>query len=83
MYRIIFQKPAELFFRRLDKKEQEIISKKIVNLSDNPQLGKPLIGKLAGLWSLRIGKYRAIYQIRRNELIILILKIGHRKNIYS
>jgi len=41
------------------------------------------VGKLAGLWSLRIGDYRALYQIRHNELIILVLKIGHRKNIYD
>ena len=83
MYRIIFEKPAERFFRKLDKSEQDKIAKKIYGLYDNPELGKPLTGKLAGIWSLRIGDYRVLYQIRHEELVILVLRIGHRKNIYS
>jgi len=82
MYKIILEKSAEKFFRRLDKKDQERIAKKIDDLSSSPKLGKPMTGKLAGLWSLRIGDYRTIYQIRHDKLIILVLKIGHRKNIY-
>lgn len=83
MYKIIFEKPAEKFFRKLDKKDQERIGRKILELENNPELGKPLTGKLAGLWSLRSGDYRALYQIRHNELLILVLKIGHRKNAYD
>ena len=51
-------------------------------LEDEPEKGKPLTSILTGLWSLRIGDYRAIYQIKNNELIILVIKIGHRKNVY-
>ena len=83
MYKIIFERQAEKFFRKLDKKEQERIGRKILELENNPELGKPLTGKLAGLWSLRVGDYRALYQIRHNELLILVLKIMHRKNIYD
>jgi mRNA interferase RelE/StbE len=83
MYKIIFLKPAEKFFRSLSKKEQEKIAKKINFLESNPRLGKPLLGKLSGLWSLRIGEYRAIYQIKDLELVVLVLKIGNRRNIYS
>ncbi len=60
-----------------------MIGRKIEKLKTNPELGKPLVGKLTGLWSLRFGKFRALYQIRRGELLILILNLGHRKNIYG
>jgi len=83
MYKIILEKKPEHFFRKLEKKEQERIAKKFNELEKNPELGKPLTANLAGLWSLRFGDYRAIYQIRRNELLILILRLGHRKNIYN
>lgn len=83
MYKIILEKKAENFFRKLERKEQERISKKFSELERNPELGKPLTANLAGLWSLRFGDYRAIYQIKQNELIILVLKLGHRKNIYE
>jgi mRNA interferase RelE/StbE len=52
-------------------------------LSNNPELGKPLVGRLSGLWSLRVGNYRAIYSIKNNELLVLVLRLGHRKNVYD
>lgn len=81
MYKIILENPAEKFFKKLDKSTKERIAKKLFELEENPELGKPLTGNLSGLWSLRIGDYRALYQIRHNELVILVLKIGHRKDI--
>lgn len=83
MYKIILEKKPADFFRKLERKEQERIAKKFSELGNNPELGKPLTANLAGLWSLRIGDYRAIYEIKHNELIVLVLKLGHRKNIYE
>ncbi|MBS3071052.1 type II toxin-antitoxin system RelE/ParE family toxin [Candidatus Pacearchaeota archaeon] len=83
MYRIILEKPAEKFFRKLDKKEQERIGKKILELENNPELGKPLTANLSGLRSLRIGKYRIIYKIDKKIVTIFILDMGHRKDIYD
>ncbi|MBS3141113.1 type II toxin-antitoxin system RelE/ParE family toxin [Candidatus Woesearchaeota archaeon] len=83
MYNIRFEKRAADFFRKLEKPIQERIGKKIENLKTNPKLGVPLTGDLVGLWKLRIGDYRVIYQIKENELIIYVLKIGHRRNVYS
>ena len=82
MYNIKFKKRALKFFNKLNTSDQEIIGKKIEKLKTNVELGKPLTGNLSGLWSLRFGKYRALYQIQGGELIILILDLGHRKNIY-
>lgn len=82
-YKIFLSPKSDSFLRKLDDFNRERIKKKLRDLSINPELGKPLVGRLAGLWSLRIEDYRAIYEIKKNELIIYIFKIGHRKNIYE
>ncbi len=83
MYNVILQEHAERFLKKLDKFNRDRVIKKLEDLGNNARLGKPLTANLAGLWSLRIGKFRAIYQIRENELVVLVLDIGHRKNVYG
>lgn len=83
MYEIIFRNPAKRFLKKLDSHDQKGILDKIEKLKYNPELGKPLVGILSGLWKLRYDKYRIIYQIKNQELIILVLNIGHRKNVYD
>ena len=52
-------------------------------LAENPQrLGKPLLGELEGLHSARRGDYRIIYTIKDNQLLVLVVQIGHRKDVY-
>ncbi len=82
MYEISFEKPAENFLKKLDNSTRERIIKKIDELKFNPKKGKFLIGTLAGLRCLRIGDYRAIYTIIENKLIVVVLDVGHRKNVY-
>lgn len=83
MYNLFLSKKAEDFLKKLDKSIRLQIWKKFDALKENPELGKPLTVNLTGLWSLRIGDYRAIYQIDNNQLLIFVVKIGHRKNIYG
>jgi len=83
MFDVRLQDPAKRFLKKLEEQEQTRIIKKLKQLKENPELGKPLTGKLSGLWSLRVGKYRALYQIRNKELLIIVLDIGHRKNVYD
>ena len=83
MYQILFSKEAENFLKKLDKVIRLRILNKLESLKENPELGKPLTVNLAGLWSLRIGDYRVLYETRNNDLLILVIKIGHRKNVYS
>lgn len=54
---------------------------KIKLLSDEPKLGKPLIGPLRGKWSLRVGDYRIIYEFDRNTIVVLT--INHRREVYK
>ncbi len=72
--------------KKLDKTAQKkIISylKEYIANQDNPRLfGKSLQGNKKGLWRYRVGDYRIICQILDRELIILVIKIGHRKTVY-
>ncbi len=55
-----------------------------INQKSNPKdLGKPLIGDKSGLWRYRVGDYRIICNFSDAELIILVIAVGHRKEIYK
>ena len=83
MYEIIIEPPAERFIKTLEKEEQKEIMDKIELLSDNPRIRKELVGRLAGLRSLRVSSYRVIYKIEETKLIVVVSRVGHRKDIYS
>lgn len=51
--------------------------------ADPRRFGKRLKANLAGLWRYRVGNYRIICQIVDNELIVLVLAVGHRNTIYE
>ncbi len=82
-YDIELTKKSERFLKKTDKENQKRIKKRLIGLSENPKLGKPLTANLAGLWSLRFGKFRAVYRIFENRLTILILELSHRKDAYN
>ena len=51
---------------------------------ENPRrFGKALHANLAGLWRYRVGDYRILCQIRDGQLLVLVVSVGHRKNIYE
>lgn len=51
-------------------------------LAVEPTAGKPLTGPYKGLWKYRIGDWRIIYSIERAKLVIFVLRIRHRKEVY-
>ncbi len=69
----------------LGKAEAIRIVKKIEShlVKDPLNLGKPLSGNLASLYRYRIDDYRVIYQIFRDELIVAVVRVGHRKGVYE
>ncbi len=86
MYKLEFLKEAFEEFKNLDRSVQKIIKQKLEILSKDPELLKnnikPLKGKYKGLYRLRVGNYRIIYRLDKDRLIILIIRIGHRGEIY-
>lgn len=55
----------------------------IANLSDPRSKGKSLVGDLKGFWRYRVGDYRLICRIHDEKLEILVVELGHRKEIYD
>ncbi len=48
----------------------------------NPHVGVPLVGPLKGLWRVRIGKYRVIYEINEKEKVVVFHDVDLRKRVY-
>ena len=87
MYTLKFLGRALQDLRKIDLPFQKIIKEKLLILAENPAILKNNIKKLTGTkedyYRLRIGSYRVIYEKRDKELIILIIRIGHRREIYQ
>ena len=80
-YRIVFDKPAEKFLRKQDTKQQERLLQAISKLPDAGDI-KPLKG-YDDLFRLRVGNTRVLYSVENNLLIVRILEIGNRGDIYK
>ncbi len=66
---------------KIEKSIKTRIIEKLRELGDNPgKVGKPL--KYSEFWSIRVGDYRAIYEINSDKNLV-VLFIGHRKNVYD
>lgn len=81
-YRVEFRKTAQREIERLPKKDILAILKAIGTLSENPR-GQNSI-KLTGeeKYRLRVGRYRILYEIHDDVLLILVVKVAHRKEAY-
>lgn len=81
-FEIIFSDSAIKQLKKLDKKVQERIIKAIERIRIRPEA---FITKLVGYpgYKLRVGEYRVLLDVDRGKLLISVLKIGHRKNIYD
>lgn len=83
-YRIEVKKSAAKSLRKIPKADQKRIAYKIDSLAENTP--NPDTTKMKGnnpFHKIRVGDYRIIYEIHENVLSILIVKIGHRKDIYK
>lgn len=66
---------ARRIFRYLDER--------IAPMVDPRELGKSLSGPLGELWRYRLGDYRIITQLRHEVMTVLVLRVGHRPNVYK
>lgn len=83
-YSIEFLRTALKELSKLPKDIQQRIAAKIDELKTNPYLpGVKALKNGDGRLRLRVGDYRVIYRIEEDKLVILIVKVGHRRNIYK
>ena len=83
MYSVVLD--AQIFakdFRAIDKPQQQRILRTIrKKLSTQPaQYGAPLTGDLKGLWKLKIGEFRVVYQIIEKTIEVYVISVGYRRN---
>ena len=73
--------------RKLDRYTVRLIdswiSKHLENCEDPRATGKPTLPNQTGQWRYRIGDYRMLCEIHDNVLLILVIKIGHRREVYD
>ncbi len=82
MFKVQFKKSVEKDLQGLPKADKNRTLEKIGKvLAKDLYQGKALSGEFKGLYRWRTGRFRVIYEIQKNALIILILKIGHRKDV--
>ncbi len=83
-FRVEIAPLARRQIRKLARKAQQAIIERIEQLAAAPR--PPGVKKLVSeddLYRVRVGDYRIIYQIRDRDLLILIVKVGHRREVYS
>lgn len=82
MFEIFLHPKVAKFLEKLDMETRRQIKKKLNELKEFPeQRGKHL--RYTQFWSLRIGNYRVIYEIKNKEKKIIVLFIGHRSDVYD
>ena len=85
MYKVAYLDSVEEDLKKLDKSTaRKILNRIETYLAQDPkELGKPLKGEFQGYWRYRWGDYRVIYKIAEREILIIVLRISNRKDVYS
>lgn len=82
-YKIKIKESALKALGKVEKKAKARIWTAISKLAEEP---RPLgCVKMAGpddLWRIRVGEWRIIYQVRDKEMIVLVIRVGHRREVY-
>lgn len=86
IYQLLTTDRFDKAFKKLDKQTQRIIKTwidKNLDGCENPRLhGKGLTANRSGQWRYRVGDYRILAEIRDNEIVLVLIDVGHRSTIY-
>lgn len=86
VWTIDYTDTARRSLRKLDRQAArrivDFMDERIAPSDDPRQSGKALSGPLAGLWRYRVGDYRIICEVKDGQLVVLVVTIGHRSDIY-
>lgn len=85
-YEIVITSSARRELAALPPHIRKRVDKGILSLAENPNPRPPTIipmrGKPKGLFRLRVGDYRVIFQVIQSTLVVAVIEIGHRREIY-
>lgn len=86
-YSVRYEKQAQKTLKKMDKHQARLILSwvsKNLEGTDSPRIhGKGLVGNKSGQWRYRIGDYRLLANIDDETITILVLEIGHRRDVYK
>ena len=86
-YKVVFSEKSKKQLKKLDRHTAALIIgwlEKNIENCENPRIhGKGLVENRSGQWRYRIGDYRIICEINEGEVVVLVLEVGHRKEIYN
>ena len=85
-WRVEFTPEAEKQLAKLDKQSAKRIIKflkeRVASLNDPRSLGDPLKGRLREFWRYRVGDYQILCRIEEGKLLVLVVRVGHRRDVY-
>ena len=81
-YAVHIKRSAAKALQTIGRDERLRLIEAIDRLADHPAAGSVLKGELSGLRRLRVGSYRIVYEVQAQELVVLVVRIGHRRDIY-
>ncbi|MBA5810842.1 type II toxin-antitoxin system RelE family toxin [Enterococcus faecium] len=86
-YRLEFTPEIQKQLRKMDKHQATLIVRWLyqhIDGIDYPRkFGKGLTANRSGQWRYRIGKYRVLVEIEDNQMVVIAIQVGHRKNVYD
>ena len=69
--------------RQAQREILKYLDERIATEEDPRRFGKALRGELAGLWRYRVGDYRMICSLKEGQMLVLVLRVGHRRDVYT
>lgn len=82
-YTVRITRPAKQALRKIDRKDQQRIAARINQLAADPRPeGTRKLSGEQDLYRVRVGDYRVIYQVEDQALVVLVIRIGHRRDVY-
>jgi len=80
-YTVRIKASAERSLRKIAKPDRIRLVEAIDRLATEPTAGSALKGEFAGLRRLRVGSYRIVYEVIQHELVVLVVRVGHRREV--
>jgi mRNA interferase RelE/StbE len=81
-YSVSIKRSALKTLERIGREDRLSLVAAIDKLRTNPSAGSVLKGEFAGLRRIRVGVYRVVYEVREDVLVILVVRIGYRREVY-
>lgn len=82
MYAVAFLPSAARMFAKLDLPVRRRIARRIDRLTEDPRGNAVKLRGAGDVWRARVGDYRILYQVEDDRLLVLVIRIGHRGDVY-